>query len=417
MRISGVPVGKVKTIEPDKKTGRSNVVIQLDVALRAAALRRQGDPAPEDAAGRDLRRADPGHAEGQGGARGRHAARPRRSPRRSSWTRSTAPSTRRTRRAFQVWMQSQAQAIKGHGRDINDALGNLGPFAEDASDAVDILNRQEGAVRRLISNTGVVFGALTERGDQLRGLIENSNRVFATTAARDRELQADLRRAADVRARVAHDAQPPRQVRQGHRPARHAAAPGGARAEPDADRPVGARARPQGALPRPRQADHGLAHGLPGRRADPRRPAAAARPGRPGAAPGDPDPRVPRRLQGRADRVLRQHRGGDAGLRPRHAPALPAHDEPAQPREPRGVSAPHRLQPARTRTSCRAATASSRSGLEVYETRHCGRARADDLDRRRPPGADAVPGAGLPVPTLVPVPTSCRPRCRGITQR
>jgi phospholipid/cholesterol/gamma-HCH transport system substrate-binding protein len=86
-------------------------------------------------------------------------------------------------------MQTQAQAIKGRGRDINDALGNLGPFAEDASEAVDILNRQEGALRRLVSNTGVVFGALTERGDQLRGLIESSNQVFATTAARDRELQ------------------------------------------------------------------------------------------------------------------------------------------------------------------------------------------------------------------------------------
>ena len=79
-------------------------------------------------------------------------------------------------------MQTQAQAIKGHGRDINDALGNLGPFAEDASVAVDILHRQDAALRRLISNTGVVFGALTERGDQLRGLIENSNTVFATTA-------------------------------------------------------------------------------------------------------------------------------------------------------------------------------------------------------------------------------------------
>jgi len=86
-------------------------------------------------------------------------------------------------------MQTQAQAIKGHGRDINDALGNLGPFAEDAGVAVDILHRQDAALRRLISNTGVVFGALTERGDQLRGLIENSNRVFATTAARDQELK------------------------------------------------------------------------------------------------------------------------------------------------------------------------------------------------------------------------------------
>src|SRR5215203_6764609 len=30
VRISGVPVGKVKTIEPNKQTGRSNVVIQLE---------------------------------------------------------------------------------------------------------------------------------------------------------------------------------------------------------------------------------------------------------------------------------------------------------------------------------------------------------------------------------------------------
>src|SRR4051794_22220369 len=30
VRISGVPVGKVKTITPDKRTGRSDVVIQLD---------------------------------------------------------------------------------------------------------------------------------------------------------------------------------------------------------------------------------------------------------------------------------------------------------------------------------------------------------------------------------------------------
>ena len=44
-------------------------------------------------------------------------------------------------------------------------------------------------MRPLISNTGVVFDALSERDGQLRELIENSNRVFATTASRDRELQ------------------------------------------------------------------------------------------------------------------------------------------------------------------------------------------------------------------------------------
>ena len=86
-------------------------------------------------------------------------------------------------------MQAQAQGIDGYGRDINDALGNLGPFAEDTATLVDILNRQQGAVSRLISNSGVVFGALTERQGQLRSLIRNSNTVFATTAARDEQLK------------------------------------------------------------------------------------------------------------------------------------------------------------------------------------------------------------------------------------
>ena len=60
-------------------------------------------------------------------------------------------------------MQTQAQGIDGYGRDLNDALGNLAPFAEDTATLVDILNRQEGAVQRLVSNSGVVFGALSER--------------------------------------------------------------------------------------------------------------------------------------------------------------------------------------------------------------------------------------------------------------
>jgi virulence factor Mce-like protein len=188
VRISGVPVGKVKTIEPDKETGRSNVEIQLDsryapLPSDAKAILRQktllGETYVELTPGTE--QADPIPEGGK-----LRTAQVSPTVELDEIYRSFDP---RTRTAFQVWMQTQAQAIKGHGRDLNDALGNLGPFAEDASVAVDILNRQEGALRRLIANTGVVFGALTERGDQLRGLIENSNAVFATTAARDRELQ------------------------------------------------------------------------------------------------------------------------------------------------------------------------------------------------------------------------------------
>ena len=188
VRISGVPVGKVKTIEPDKKTGRSDVVIQLDTRY---------SPLPSDAKailrqktllGETYVELTPGTPSAKRIPEGGRLRASQVSPTvelDEIFRAFDAP----TREAFGVWMQTQAQAIRGRGRDVNEALGNLGPFAEDASKAVDILNRQQAAVRRLISNTGVVFGALTERDDQLRGLITNSDRVFAATAARDSELK------------------------------------------------------------------------------------------------------------------------------------------------------------------------------------------------------------------------------------
>src|SRR3954452_8226042 len=189
VRISGVPVGKVKTIEPDKRTGRADVVIQLDTRYA---------PLPSDAKAilRQKTLLGETYVELTPGTRSAKAI-PENGRLRTSHVSPTVELDeifrafdKRTRGAFAVWMQTQAQAIHGRGRDVNEALGNLGPFAEDATTAVDILNRQQGALQRLISNTGVVFGALTERDAQLRALVENSNRVFATTARRDRELKA-----------------------------------------------------------------------------------------------------------------------------------------------------------------------------------------------------------------------------------
>ena len=58
----------------------------------------RGDPAPEDAARRDLRRDDARHQGRAAAGGGRPVWRPRTSPRPSSWTRSSAPSTRRRAR-------------------------------------------------------------------------------------------------------------------------------------------------------------------------------------------------------------------------------------------------------------------------------------------------------------------------------
>ena len=188
VRISGVPVGKVKTIEPDKRSGRSDVVIELEsryapLPSDARAILRQ-----KTLLGETYVELTPGSANARPVPEGGRlaAAQVAETVELDEILRTFDPETRA---AFQTWMQAQAEAIDGYGRDLNDALGNLGPFAEDAAELTDVLNRQEGAVSRLVSNTGVVFEALTERDGELRSLIENANRVFATTAARDRELQ------------------------------------------------------------------------------------------------------------------------------------------------------------------------------------------------------------------------------------
>jgi phospholipid/cholesterol/gamma-HCH transport system substrate-binding protein len=189
VRISGVPVGKVKQIEPDKQTGRSDVTIELQsryapIPSDARAILRQ-----KTLLGETYVELTPGTP-----------AAPT-VPENGSLSESQVSDTVQldeifrtfdepTRVAFMTWMQQQARAIGPYGRDVNDALGNLGPFAEDAARLVNILNRENGAVTRLVSNTGVVFDALSERDGQLRSLIQNANRVFAATAARDQDLKA-----------------------------------------------------------------------------------------------------------------------------------------------------------------------------------------------------------------------------------
>jgi phospholipid/cholesterol/gamma-HCH transport system substrate-binding protein len=93
---------------------------------------------------------------------------------------------RETQRAFQDWLQEAGVAVSGEfAQDFNDSLGNLATFAEAGADVLDPLERQELALRRLVRDTGRVFGAASEREGALRGLIANGNRTFAALASRD----------------------------------------------------------------------------------------------------------------------------------------------------------------------------------------------------------------------------------------
>ena len=89
---------------------------------------------------------------------------------------------RRTRRNFQSWMRYQAEAINGRGEQINASLSTFEPFVEHGNQLLTILASQEGAVRALVHNTGVVFDALAGRDHQLEGLISNGEHTFHAAA-------------------------------------------------------------------------------------------------------------------------------------------------------------------------------------------------------------------------------------------
>jgi virulence factor Mce-like protein len=187
VRISGVSVGKVKSIETEAD-GRSQAVIQLlpryaPMPRDTRAILRQ-----KTLLGETYVELTPGHR--SSGFIAEDGTLP------ASQVSATVELDEifraldpPTRQAFRTWMQSQAASLAGRGQDINDALGNLGPFAEDANRLVQVLESQKGAVRDLINNTGTVFNALSERDHQLRSLISNSNRVFSTTGDRNAELR------------------------------------------------------------------------------------------------------------------------------------------------------------------------------------------------------------------------------------
>jgi virulence factor Mce-like protein len=93
-----------------------------------------------------------------------------------------------TRTAFASWMQEAAVALRGRGLDLSVAFAALAPFGEQADRVLGVLDTQDEAVSELVRGTGEVFAALSERRGQLRGLIENTEAVFATTARRNAQL-------------------------------------------------------------------------------------------------------------------------------------------------------------------------------------------------------------------------------------
>jgi len=186
VRISGVSVGRVSRVEggPD---GEAQATLELDARYAPLPEDTQAILRQKTLLGETYVELTPGSAESGSLPEGAHlpAAQVSEAVQLDEVFRAFDPSTRA---AFQGWMQGQAAALRGRGDDFSVAIASLEPFADEAERALRLLDTQELAVSRLVRDGGEVFGALAERRGQLRGLIENANTVFGTTAGRNEEL-------------------------------------------------------------------------------------------------------------------------------------------------------------------------------------------------------------------------------------
>ena len=98
-----------------------------------------------------------------------------------------------TRQAFQTWMQQQGIALTGRGQNLNAALAELYPFATNVDSVLAVLNRDSAATSTLLRDGGQVFASIARSPAALRQLVDNSNTAFSATAAQANALAATIR--------------------------------------------------------------------------------------------------------------------------------------------------------------------------------------------------------------------------------
>ena len=100
---------------------------------------------------------------------------------------------RPTREDLQRFLKGFARTVEDRGADLNAAVGNMPPFAEDAGDLVRVLHSQRRAVRRLVSDSGAVFESLGRRQGEISGLVRALDTLLGATARRNVELAETVR--------------------------------------------------------------------------------------------------------------------------------------------------------------------------------------------------------------------------------
>jgi virulence factor Mce-like protein len=199
VRISGVKVGRVKTTEPNKQTGLTDTVVEIDARYAPLPKDTRAILRQKTLLGETYVELSPGGGGLRGGgdesemvADGGALAKGQVSEtvELDEILRTFDPVTRQR---FSTWLDQQGLAVRGQAEAISNTLALLTPFAENTDEVLKVLRAQSGATRAFVRDTGEVFGALSERKGQLRALIDNSNRVWTAIASRNEELADTFR--------------------------------------------------------------------------------------------------------------------------------------------------------------------------------------------------------------------------------
>jgi phospholipid/cholesterol/gamma-HCH transport system substrate-binding protein len=192
VRIGGVSVGKVQSLSLPPRGNFTEATIALDPQFAPIPTDTRAILRQKTLLGETYIELTGGSADSPKLGDGGHLARARTqdSTQIDEIFRALDP---KTREAFRIWQQNAAIAARGRGQDLNDALGNLGPFTSDATDILTILHHQDRSLQGLVRDTGTVFDALSARDNELAGAIQNSNTTFGALASRDRALADVIR--------------------------------------------------------------------------------------------------------------------------------------------------------------------------------------------------------------------------------
>jgi phospholipid/cholesterol/gamma-HCH transport system substrate-binding protein len=192
VRISGISVGKVKTIDLGADGASAAARIEIDAEYAPLPSDTRAILRTKTLLGETYVELTPGTGEAETLPEGASLPRAQvaESVQLDEIFRTFDP---KTRQAWRTWMQEGAVAIGGRGDDVSYALAEFEPFFHGFDRVFRVLDTQRNAVEQLFANGTTTFDALNRRRGELQGLITDGDRLFRTLGERNEQIEETFR--------------------------------------------------------------------------------------------------------------------------------------------------------------------------------------------------------------------------------